>query len=347
MGGFKNRKFKANRQAASTAHITRNHHQNAKIRIVAICQIHPIILVIQPWTPTVFRNNGRQSDYIYYMDCKSKQVEKVEQYRVREPAVADMFYPADPQLLRQTIASYLEGVEPAPRQPKALIAPHAGYVYSGAIAAAAYGALAPYHDVIKRVVLLGPSHRVAFHGIAATGNEIYRTPLGDIPLDTKAAYQLTSAFSFVEYLDAAHESEHSLEVHLPFLQVVIDDFELLPLVVGEADIGEVEAVLEAVWGGRETLIVGSSDLSHFYNDSTANKLDHETSHAIETLDARSLDTHHACGAYPVRGLLETARKHHLRAETLALGNSAKVSGDYSRVVGYGSWLFYEPEQTLQ
>ena len=268
-------------------------------------------------------------------------------HQIREPAVADMFYPGDPGTLQRMVEGYLEGVEAAPQQPKAVIAPHAGYIYSGAIAGVAYGALRPYHDVIKRVVLLGPSHRVAFHGIATSSSDYFRTPLGDIPVDTRAAMQLTSAFDFVDYLDAAHEGEHSLEVHLPFLQTVLDDFTLLPLVVGEADIGEVEAVLEAVWGGRETLIVVSSDLSHFHNETIANRLDHDTSRAIESLDAHGLDTNHACGAYPVRGLLEAAQHHHMKVETVAMGNSARTSGDHNRVVGYGSWLLYEPEQTLQ
>ncbi len=269
------------------------------------------------------------------------------QARIRPPAVADMFYPGDPRELRAMVTRMLEQSRPAERQPKALIAPHAGYIYSGDIAAKAYGALYPYRDVIKRVVLLGPSHRVPFRGIAVSSADYYRTPLGDIPLDTEAARALTQQFDFVDYLDVAHKDEHSLEVHLPFLQAVLDQFELLPLVVGEATPEQVDAVLEAAWGGPETLIVISSDLSHYHSDAIARRLDQETAQAIETLDIDHVDTEHACGAHPVRGLLAAARKHGMQPVTVAMGNSARTSGDYDRVVGYGAWLFFEPERKLQ
>ncbi len=271
----------------------------------------------------------------------------MKQARIRPPAVANTFYPGDPTELRAMVAAMLEGSRAARQQPKALIAPHAGYVYSGDIAAQAYGALHPYRDVIRRVVLLGPSHRVPFRGIAVSSADYYRTPLGDIPLDTETARELTQRFGFVDYLDVAHRDEHSLEVHLPFLQAVLDEFELLPLVVGEATPQQVDAVLEAVWGGRETLIVISSDLSHYHSDAVARRLDRETAQAIESLDPAGVDTQHACGAHPVRGLLEAARKHRMRPVTIALDNSARTSGDYDRVVGYGAWLFFEPEGTLQ
>ncbi len=271
----------------------------------------------------------------------------MRQVRVRPPAVADMFYPGDPQELQAMIGRMLAGAKPADRQPKAIIAPHAGYIYSGDIAAKAYGALAPWHDAIERVVLLGPSHRVPFRGIAVSSADYYRTPFGDVPLDTESAHELARRFDFVDYLDIAHRDEHSLEVHLPFLQRVLDGFELLPLVVGEADPEQVDAVLETVWGGPETLIVISSDLSHYHNDPTARLLDQKTAEAIESLDTRALDTQHACGAHPVRGLLEAAKKHEMHPVTVAMGNSARVSGDYDRVVGYGAWLFFEPERTLQ
>lgn len=266
---------------------------------------------------------------------------------VRPPAVADMFYPGDPVILQQTVTQLLKDAEPAPRQPKALIAPHAGYIYSGDVAAKAYGALFPWRNVIKRVVLLGPSHRVPFRGIAATTADYYRTPLGDIPLDTESAKDLVESFDFVDYLDIAHKDEHSLEVQLPFLQAVLDDFELLPLVVGDADLREVEAVLEKVWGGPETLIVISSDLSHYHDDRTARLMDSETNRSIESLDPAHIDPNHACGAYPVRGLLAAAKRHHMQPLTVAMKNSGPVSGDFDHVVGYGAWLFFEPEQTLQ
>ena len=267
--------------------------------------------------------------------------------RIRPPAVADMFYPGNPRELQTSIGKMLEGASPVDRQPKAIIAPHAGYIYSGDIAARAYGALFPYRDIITRVVLLGPSHRVPFRGIAASSADYFRTPLGDIPLDTESARTLVQQFEFVDYLDVAHQDEHSLEVHLPFLQMAVGDFELLPLVVGEATADEVDAVLESVWGGAETLIVISSDLSHYHNDTTAKRLDRDTAHAIETLDVHGLDTDHACGAYPLRGLLEAARKHQMEPLTVAMGNSGPVSGDYDRVVGYGAWMFFEPTSEIQ
>ncbi len=267
--------------------------------------------------------------------------------RIRPPAVADMFYPGNPRELEATVKKMLDGATSIDKQPKAIIAPHAGYIYSGDIAAKAYGALSPWRDRIQRVVLLGPSHRVPFHGIAASSADCFRTPLGDIPLDTESARQLVKQFDFVDWLDIAHQDEHSLEVHLPFLQLTLGDFELLPLVVGEATAAEVDAVLESVWGGDETLIVISSDLSHYHDDNTARRLDRETARVIESLDAEHLDTGHACGAYPVRGLLEAARKHRMQPLTVAMGNSAAVSGDYDRVVGYGAWMFFEPERAIQ
>ena len=271
----------------------------------------------------------------------------MHQVRVRLPAVADMFYPGDPRELQAMVEHMLADASPADKRPKAIIAPHAGYIYSGEIAAKAYGALAPWRDTIERIVLLGPRHRIPFHGIAVSSADYYRTPLGDIPLDTESARELARRFDFVDYLDIAHKDEHSLEVHLPFLQSVLGDFELLPLVVGEADPAQVDAVLETVWGGPETLIVISSDLSHYHNDLTAKLLDQETAEAIESLNTRALDTQHACGAHPVRGLLEAAKKHEMRPVRVAMGNSARVSGDRSRVVGYGAWLFHELDRTLQ
>ncbi len=269
------------------------------------------------------------------------------QARIRPPAVADMFYPGNPQELKTTVEQMLADAVSIDRQPKAIIAPHAGYIYSGDIAAKAYGALTPWRNTIERVVLLGPSHRVPFRGIAASSADYYQTPLGNIPLDTQSARELVQQFDFVDWLDIAHQDEHSLEVHLPFLQMALGDFTLLPLVVGEATAAEVDAVLESVWGGDETLIVISSDLSHYHNDSTAKQLDRETAAVIESLDADHLDTQHACGAYPVRGLLAAAKKHHMQPLTVAMGNSATVSGDYNRVVGYGAWMFFEPKQAQQ
>ena len=212
---------------------------------------------------------------------------------VREAAVAGQFYPGTKAELDATVRNFLDHAEagqdsgPAvvpPAVPKAIIAPHAGYVYSGAVAAAAYALLTPAAATIKRVVLLGPCHRVSVQGLALSGARAFRTPLGDIPVDKDAARQILD-FPGVQVFDATHELEHSLEVHLPFLQIVLDDFTLVPLVVGQATPGDVADVLDALWGGPETLIVISTDLSHYLDYDAARSLDGETCRAIEALDA--------------------------------------------------------------
>ncbi len=261
--------------------------------------------------------------------------------QVRPPAVAGMFYPADPEQLRATVEAFLEGHHTACHQPpKAVIVPHAGYVYSGPVAASAYACLRPARGRIRRVVLLGPAHRVAFSGLAVPGVDYFQTPLGLVPLD-KEALEAVSALPQVRRLDEAHAFEHSLEVQLPFLQEVLgEDFGIVPLVVGDASPQEVAEVLEALWDGPETLIVVSSDLSHYYDYDTARKLDTITSRAIEALDPGAIHFEQACGRTPVAGLLLAARRHGLRAETVDLRNSGDTAGDKSRVVGYGAYVFH-------
>ena len=220
--------------------------------------------------------------------------------------------------------------------PKALIAPHAGYIYSGPIAANAYARLLTGRGTIRRVVLLGPSHRVAFHGLAVSSADGFDTPLGSIPLD-KALIQSISRLPQVHFLDQAHAREHSLEVHLPFLQMVLDDFTLLPLVVGDATAQEVGEVLEQVWGGPETVIIVSSDLSHYHDYETAIRMDSATSRAIESLRPEDIDYDHACGRNPINGLLYIARKKGLHAETVDMRNSGDTAGPRDQVVGYGAY----------
>ncbi|MAT64028.1 MAG: AmmeMemoRadiSam system protein B [Gammaproteobacteria bacterium] len=259
-------------------------------------------------------------------------------HKVREPAVAGMFYPDDPATLRRQIQALLAEAEAAATgpAPKAIIAPHAGYVYSGPVAASVYGRLASARDRIRRVVLLGPSHRVPFHGLAAPSSEAFRTPLGDVPLDTEAIAGL-SGFSQVQVRDDAHALEHSLEVQLPFLQTVLGEFKLIPLVVGDAGYAEVREVLDHLWGGDETLIVISSDLSHYHDYDTARALDRATSVAIEALAPERIDYDHACGRTPVGGLLLAARARGLHAHTLDLRNSGDTAGPRNQVVGYGAY----------
>jgi MEMO1 family protein len=258
----------------------------------------------------------------------------------RAPAVAGMFYPADPGELRDQLAGYLDAaraeIKGAP-VPKAMIAPHAGTIYSGPIAASAYARLESARSRIRRVVLLGPSHRVALRGIGAPSHDAFVTPLGDIALDRKSIDALL-ALPQVAIDDEAHRREHSLEVHLPFLQLVLDRFELVPLVVGVASADDVARVLDACWGGDETLIVVSSDLSHYHDYSTAKALDRETSDFIEQLEYERLTDDRACGVFPVRGLLRVARLRGMKARTVDLRNSGDTAGPRREVVGYGSYL---------
>jgi len=220
---------------------------------------------------------------------------------------------------------------------KALIVPHAGYRYSGAIAASAYATLRPLAARIRRVVLLGPTHRVAVRGLALPAATTFSTPLGEIKLDTDAMHEL-ARLPQVVVSDAVHAQEHSLEVQLPFLQTVLQDFKLVPLAVGDASAEEVAAALEAVWGGAETLIVISSDLSHYLPAEVSRLVDRKT--ADEILKLRPLGSHQqACGATPLNGLLLAARAHHLQPHLLDLRNSGDTAGPHDSVVGYAAFAF--------
>ena len=259
---------------------------------------------------------------------------------IREAAVAGQFYPGDAAELSRTVASLLDGVGSAPSEaPKALIVPHAGYVYSGPVAASAYARLRPFRDFYQRVVLLGPCHRVPVRGLALSGADVFRTPLGDVPLDNDAIAALDSRG--VQVFDETHQSEHSLEVHLPFLQSVLGSFMLVPLVVGNTTHEAVAAVLDALWGGPETLIVISSDLSHYRSYDQARAIDEDTRQAIEDLEDRRIDHDAACGATPIGGLLIAARRRGMQVVTLDMRNSGDTAGNRRHVVGYGSWMFLE------
>lgn len=257
---------------------------------------------------------------------------------VRQPAVSDLFYPADADSLKQMVTDYLDSVTQVGAPPKALIAPHAGYIYSGPIAASAYARLAAAANRISRVVLLGPSHRVPFNGLAVSEADFFRTPLGDIPIDRRAI-QVLELLPQVVRLEAAHAQEHSLEVQLPFLQVVLHEFELVPLVVGDASGDQVAEVLARVWGAEETLIVISSDLSHYHDYMTAQRMDQTTSEAIITLHPERLDYEDACGRTPVQGLLLEAKRLGLQGELIDLRNSGDTAGSKDQVVGYGAYTF--------
>ena len=256
----------------------------------------------------------------------------------RPAAVAGMFYPANAMQLRQAINQYLSQAAVDLTIPKAIIVPHAGYIYSGPIAASAYVNLRSLQQQIKKVVLLGPAHRVAFQGLAAPSADYFVTPLGDVKIDQTALQQILT-LPQVNTLDEAHELEHSLEVQLPFLQVLLDDFVLIPLVVGDASRQEVAEVLQMLWGDDETLIVISSDLSHYKSYDSARKIDLETSAAIEQLQPEKIGYDMACGRNPVNGLLEIARQKKLHVTTLDYRNSGDTAGNKDRVVGYGAYAF--------
>ena len=305
---------------------------------------------------------------------------------VREPAVAGMFYPADPGELRRMIEGFLAEAKPGPH-PKAIIAPHAGFIYSGPIAASVYKRINP--EKISRVVLIGPSHRVRLRGLAASGDSTWRTPLGEVAIERP---------DFIPVSDAAHAQEHSLEVQVPFLQVILEPltsevllrsggthpavpaplqrrgsyvdvidsppsegwsktgvghavehslnaigtrFTLIPLVAGDASSEEVAQTLEKLWGGPETLIVISSDLSHYENYKTAHAMDAAASKAILAFDERGLECDNACGLVPICGLLHLAKQKKMRAELVDLRSSGDTAGPRDQVVGYGAFAFYE------
>jgi len=220
--------------------------------------------------------------------------------------------------------------------PKALIVPHAGYIYSGNTAAAAYASLIPDRHAIKRIVLLGPSHFVPVPGLAISAAEHFMTPLGRVSVDRSAVHQLKTLQQVQESEDA-HRQEHSLEVQLPFLQTVLHEFSIVPLVAGEATTEQVAEVLEMLWGGAETRFIISSDLSHYHDSETARLLDQATAKAVEELNGAAIAEDGACGQIPICGLLRAACHHGLRARTLALRNSGDTAGSRDRVVGYGAF----------
>ena len=261
---------------------------------------------------------------------------------IRAPAVAGMFYPGEPKALDAELDDLLGGVDqPAPRLgfPKALIVPHAGYIYSGQVAARAYDEVAPARGMVRRVVMLGPSHRVPVRGLAVPLAQAFATPLGAVPLE-REALRAVQDLPQVVTSDAAHALEHSLEVQLPFLQKVLGQFSLVPFAVGTASVHEVSEVIERLWGGAETLIVISTDLSHYHPYEQAKKIDGAT---LERVAAFATDIHHdqACGATPLNGLLSAASKKGLSIKLLAACNSGDTAGGRREVVGYSAFALHE------
>jgi AmmeMemoRadiSam system protein B len=265
--------------------------------------------------------------------------------RIRPPAVAGAFYPADPTALMAAVErclaagrATLAAAGEEPPTPRALIAPHAGYVYSGPIAGTAYALVQARRPAIEQVILLGPAHQVAMHGLAASTADAFATPLGTVPIDGAGRDALLGCDG-VQPFDRAHEAEHCLEVHLPFLQRILGRFSLVPVVVGDAAGEQVAAVVERLWGGHETLVVVSSDLSHYHDYATAQRLDRATCDAIAALAPERLGGGSACGRVPIAGLLAVARRRGLRAHLLDRRNSGDTAGARDEVVGYASFAF--------
>lgn len=266
-------------------------------------------------------------------------VQLTKSRNTRKPAVAGQFYPLDPQELTSQIKDLFAASRLCQAsQVKAIIVPHAGYIYSGEVAASAYLTLIPQMHKIKRVILLGPAHRVGFHGLATTSANYYSTPLGDVAID-RAAIDVIQSLPQVVNLDRAHTHEHSLEVQLPFLQNLLDEFALVPLVVGDCNSQQVAEVLELLWGGEETLIVISSDLSHYNSYDDAVKQDRKTSHSIINMQPENIEFDDACGRIPIKGLLMVAEQHKLKPQQIDLKNSGDTAGSKDRVVGYGAYIF--------
>lgn len=259
---------------------------------------------------------------------------------IREPQLAGTWYPGDAQALGMAVDDFIAAAESlAPERLdrlKAVIAPHAGYRYSGPVAGSAYAQVAAIGERISRVVLFGPSHHVGFRGLAVSGADAYRTPLGTVPIDRDAVRHLAD-LPFVQHMEAAHAREHSLEIHLPFLQRALGDFSLVPVVTGDASPGDVAEALAHLWGGPETLIVISTDLTHFLDYDTARRIDAATSNAITGCLPDAIGDDQACGRVGLKGLLEIGRRHTIDVDVLDLRNSGDTSGRRDQVVGYGSW----------
>jgi hypothetical protein len=266
--------------------------------------------------------------------------------KVRPPAVAGAFYPGDRDRLSATLDQLLADAPPSTgKVPKALVVPHAGYIYSGPIAASAYSRLRDAASQLRRVVLLGPSHRVRMRGLALPDAEGLATPLGILPVDPEGA-ATAARLPQVSSSAIAHAKEHSLEVQLPFLQRVLPGVPVVPLVVGAASAEQVAEVLERLWEREDTIVLISSDLSHYLTYDEAREVDRETADRILKLDAEHVDTDQACGAIPLSGLLLAARRRGLRAQELDLRNSGDTAGDRSRVVGYGAFAFDVPQEIV-
>lgn len=259
---------------------------------------------------------------------------------IRPPAVAGRFYPDDPRQLRRAVRHYLDAApaEALPGRVKIVIAPHAGYPFSGPVAGAAFRPLAAHDREVARLVLIGPAHWVPFQGVGVSRADAFATPLGLVPIDRSAVAALFDWHEAVA-ADWAHAPEHALEVELPFLQTLLGEVPIVPLLCGTCDDAAVMAALRRLWGGPETVIVVSSDLSHYEAYDAARAHDARTAAAIEALDPSSIGPFEACGFRAIRAALALAREFQLVPVRLALANSGDTAGPRDSVVGYGAWAF--------
>jgi AmmeMemoRadiSam system protein B len=258
---------------------------------------------------------------------------------IRHSNVAGTFYPSDARRLRATVMALLREATVSGLMPRAMIVPHSGYAYSGSVAAGGYALLKPMHRAIDRVVLLGPSHYKVFRGIAATTARAFDTPLGEVMVDTKGIRRALR-LPQVHRDDEAYDREHCIEVQLPFLQVVLHEFQILPFIVGHSSEEEVASLLEQCWGGDDTLVIVSSDLSHDLDYWAARRKDSETSHLIERFHTKEITPERACGCDAIRGMLRVAKMRKLRIKTVSLRNSGDTTISKERVVGYGTIIAY-------
>lgn len=259
-------------------------------------------------------------------------------YRVRPPAVAGAFYPADRPTLAGMVGRFLELTHARPvAGVRGIVAPHAGYIYSGPVAASAFRAAEGARDQVRRAIVFGPAHLVPITGIAAPSHEAFLTPLGEVPVDTAAVAEL-AAEGLVRIDDAPHAPEHAIEVELPFLLETLGPLPIVPLVFGRASDAEAIEVIRRLWDD-ETLLIVSTDLSHYLPYQTARLRDRRTATAIEALRPGEIGPDDACGHLALRAALALAREEGLRALQLDLRNSGDTAGDRARVVGYGAWAF--------
>jgi len=257
---------------------------------------------------------------------------------IKMPEVAGVFYPDDAEQLKELVREYTSDYVVESELPEGVIAPHAGYRYSGKTAGKAYAYVKNGRELYKRVIILGTPHRMYFSGIAASSAECFRTPLGDVEVDTDAVQFVRNVVGGVRIIDEAFEEEHSVEVQIPFLQETIDDFKIVPLLAGPGSTEGICRIIELLQEESRLLTVASSDLSHFLSDAQARVVDAQTSEILEGLAFEGLEGKRACGVYAIQGLLCYARKHGFKVKTVHLSNSGEESGDFLRVVGYGAYV---------